>query len=87
MTLTESGQDGTMWMLGAMWQVTENFSLHMNQGFLRDNLENSGKEIDIVLHYDYHDSLSFDAIYSTLDNQKVSGDKFDSVRVFANYNF
>ena len=87
MTLAETGADGEMLTYGLDWDVSEKLLCSLNKSDLYDAQDNHGYEVDMLVHYALGDNLSFDAIYSKIDNTDISGDKFDNVRVFANYSF
>lgn len=90
MTLEDVGKDGSIFVGALEWDASAyKTGLHFSlaKAFLRDKDGNKGNEIDFVLGYVASETLSFDAIYSTLDNSKISGDKFDNIRMFANYSF
>jgi hypothetical protein len=67
--------------------IAEGVSMAISKAQLKDGENHSGDEADFVLSYARSESLTFDAIYSTLDNSKISGDKFDNLRMFVNYSF
>ncbi len=87
MTLAEAGADGEMLTYGMAWDVSEALTCALNKSELYDAHDNHGYEVDIVVHYALGENLSFDVIYSKIDNRDISGDKFDNVRLFANYQF
>jgi len=91
MTLAEAGADGEMFAYGMEWDassyVAEGLGLSLVRADLRDKNGNSGSEVDVVVNYEVSENLTFDAIYSKIDNLKLSGDAFDNVRLFANYSF
>ena len=87
MTLADVGKDGSIAVYGVSWDVREGLALTLTGAQLRDGVGHTGSEVDVVASYEVGKKLKFDAIYSTLDNSKISGDKFDNLRIFANYNF
>ncbi len=87
MTLADHSVHGDVFFYGLAWDASDALTLSLSQARLHDASRHNGYEVDVVAHVNYHDSLSFDAIYSKIDNTNVSGDKFDNVRVFANYSF
>ncbi len=87
MTLADHRVHGEVFFSALAWDVSEKLTMTLSQASLHDANRHDGYEIDGVLHYDLATNLSFDAIYSKIDNTDVSGDKFDNVRVFANYTF
>jgi hypothetical protein len=87
MTLADVGADGMIAVYGVEWDITSGLNIGLFRADLEDAKGAKGEEFDIVATYNYHDRLTFDAIYSTLDNSKISGDKFDNLRVFAKYSF
>jgi hypothetical protein len=91
LTLEDVGRDGSIFVYGLEWDasslIADGMSLTLTQARLEDGQKHKGDEVDIVLSYAMRESLTFDAIYSTLDNSKIGGDKFDNLRVFANYSF
>ncbi len=87
MTLAEAGADGEMFTYGVAWDMDEKLTFSLFKADLYDAKNHDGYEVDMVANYKLSENLSFDAIYSNIDNTDVSGDKFDNVRVFANYTF
>jgi len=91
MTLAEVGRDGEIFTYGIEWDASEvlreGFTMSIMQSRLKDEKRNTGDETDVLLSYEASDRLSFDAVYSTLDNRKISGDKFENLRAFCNYSF
>ena len=91
MTLADVGKDGSIVHYGLEWDASsvsvEGLSVALSKASLEDGASHAGDEVDIVLSYVANKALTFDAIYSTLDNSKISGDTFDNLRVFANYSF
>ena len=91
MTLAEVGKDGEVFVYGAEWDASEvlmeGLSLGVKQAQLKDAMHNRGDETDLLLSFAASETLTFDAVYSTLDNSKISGDTFEIVRAFVNYSF
>ena len=87
LTLQELEDGGDVFVYGLEWNPVESVSFASTFASLEDTNANRGEELDMLVHYAYHDRLSFDAIYSKIDNIHISGDRFDNVRVFANYRF
>lgn len=91
MTLADVGADGDIMVYGLEWDASQSLFEGLGIGLfgarLHDGKEHSGDEFDIVATYGYHDTLDFELIYSTLDVREISGDKFDNLRLFANYSF
>lgn len=91
MTLADVGKDGSMLIYGVDWDasevLTKGLSIGIKQAQLKDGQNHEGDEADILLSCIASDRLTFDAVYSTLDNSKISGDEFDNLRVFVNYSF
>jgi hypothetical protein len=91
LTLADVGADGEMMVYGLEWDASEALQSGVNIGLygamLEDAKKSHGREFDIVVNYSYDETLTFDAIYSTLDNSKISGDRFKNLRVFAKYSF
>ena len=91
MTLADVGADGEIYSYALEWDTSvvwsKNLLLGISHAQLKDAKSNKGEETDIFASYSANDRLTFDAIYSTLNNSKISGDKFENVRVFVNYSF
>ena len=64
----------------------EGLSLAAGYFNLEDKDGNEGEEIDISASYAFNDNLSFDLIYSDVDDD-INGDEFKNTRVFVNYMF
>ncbi len=87
MTLADHSVHGEVFYAGVAWEASEALTLSLAKASLKDAKRHDGYEVDVVANYVASDTLSFDAIYSKIDNTDISGDKFDNVRVFANYTF
>ncbi len=91
MTLADVGKDGAIMLYSLKWDASsvsvEGLSVSLTKASLEDGESHDGDEVDIVLSYTASKTLTFDAIYSTLEYSKISGDTFDNLRVFANYSF
>ena len=87
MTLADVGKDGAIAVYGLSWDIDADLALSVTRASLKDGAGHTGSEVDVVASYQAGERLAFDAIYSTLDNSKISGDKFDNLRLFANYSF
>ncbi len=87
MTLADSHLHGDIVLTSLSWDVNTRLSCTLSRASMHDAKRHDGDEVDGVVHYEVADNLSFDAIYSKIDNTDVSGDKFDNLRLFANYSF
>ncbi len=91
MTLAENGIDGSVLSYGVDWDSSEfvypGLTFSLLKTLLDDRAGHEGDELDVTASLAYSQKLSFDAIYSKIENQYISGDKFDNARVYVNYRF
>lgn len=91
LTLPDAGEGGEIVFYSLEWDLgsigVDGLSLFVSKADLSDKDGNEGDEVDFILHYDVDKRLSLDIIHSQIDNNNISGDKFDNTRAFINYTF
>jgi len=90
LTLKEAGRDGKVNLYGFSYEFEKVGLDGVTFEFHKSNLTaNNGKKADdedYVLSYQESENLTFDLIYSDVDD-KINGEKFKNTRFFVNYSF
>ncbi len=90
LTLAEAGADGKVDFYGFDYDLGNvgvdgvSFSFHNSKLKAKDG--NKADDKDYVLSYQKSDNLSFDLIYTDVDDN-INGEKYKNTRFFVNYNF
>ncbi len=91
LTLAEAGVNGEAYMAGISWDAGKAgvdgmiLSLSVLQVEGDDGVDAS--ETDVTVSYAPGEKLSFDLIYSDMEDTKTKEESFKNLRFFANYNF
>ncbi len=85
LTLSEAGADGAVLMELIEYDLKDSFE-DLTLSFAHSHIDRKVKdanEYDLIFHYDPFENLSFDLIYSDIDDIK----SFTNMRFFVNYSF
>ncbi|BCD68711.1 OprD family outer membrane porin [Nitratiruptor sp. YY09-18] len=90
LTLAEGGVDADAWYVNAELDLgsfgVDGLTFGVGYLNLTDKNDVDSTEFDGYISYAFNDSLSFDLIYSDVDDD-INGDNFTNTRFFVNYSF